>query len=121
MKSWAELADDLKNSNRMQASRMAEFLEHIGYRLEPAEGSAAPMTLSAEEIEQLSEVEHGRWIIERLQSGWRYGAKRDPANKRSPYLVPWSKLSDTVKGYDRGAVASWPGVLAQAGLRLVRK
>jgi hypothetical protein len=66
-------------------------------------------------------MEHGRWIIERLQSGWRYDAKRDPAKKLSPYLVPWSKLTEEVKEYDRTAVASWPGVLAKAGLRIVRR
>ena len=120
MKPWAELTDDLKNSNRMQASRMAGFLERLGYRVEPSDGSA-PVTLDTKEIEQLAEMEHGRWIIERLQSGWRYDAKRDPAKKLSPYLVPWSKLTEEVKEYDRTAVASWPGVLAKAGLRIVRR
>jgi ppGpp synthetase/RelA/SpoT-type nucleotidyltranferase len=121
MKHWAELADDLKNSNRMQASRIVWFLEEIGYRLEPAEGSAPPITLSKPEIEELAEMEHGRWVIERLQSGWHYSAKRDPAKTLSPHLVPWNALSDEVKGYDRNTVASWPSVLAQAGLRIVRR
>jgi hypothetical protein len=120
MKPWADLRDDFKNSNRLQASRIAAFLERIGYRLEPAEGPK-PITLSNEDIEQLAEMEHGRWIIERLQSGWHYDSKRDPAKKLSPYLVPWSKLSDKVKGYDRNAVASWPSVMAQAGLSIVRR
>jgi ppGpp synthetase/RelA/SpoT-type nucleotidyltranferase len=120
MQPWADLRDDLKNSNRMQASRIATFLERVGYRLEPGDGSEA-IALSAKDVDQLAEMEHGRWIIERLQSGWCYGPQRDLANKISPYLVPWRTLSDDVKAYDRNSVSSWPNVMAKAGLRIVPK
>jgi ppGpp synthetase/RelA/SpoT-type nucleotidyltranferase len=121
MKPWAELREDFKNSNRLQASRVAAFLESIGYGIEPAEGQGQVVALSTEQIEHLAEMEHGRWVVERLQAGWNYDAKRDPANKLSPYLIPWSKLSNEVKEYNRNAVASWPASLAQSGLRIVRR
>jgi hypothetical protein len=65
-------------------------------------------------------MEHGRWVIERLQSGWRYGEKRDPSNKLSPFLIPWEDLSKEVRGYDCNAVRAWPARLAEAGLQLSR-
>jgi hypothetical protein len=120
MKPWDELRDDLKNSNRMQAERAAAFLEKIGYHVERAAGAVTPVALNDDEVERLAEMEHGRWVVERLQSGWRYGAKRDPANKLSPYLVPWHELSDGVKDYDRTAARSWPGMLGEAGLQVRR-
>jgi ppGpp synthetase/RelA/SpoT-type nucleotidyltranferase len=120
MMPWDGLRDDLKDSNRDQAERAVAFLERIGYRVERAEGEVTPAELSDAEIERLAEMEHGRWVVERLRSGWRYGAKRDPAKKLSPYLAPWASLSEEVKGWDRNAARCWPAVLGAAGLRLVR-
>lgn len=37
----------------------------------------------------LAEVEHNRWMAERLVSGWRYG---DRAARRRPSFVPWEVL-----------------------------
>jgi len=120
MKPWPELREDLKASNRMQAARAAEFLEAAGYRVRRASGAAAHPELTAAEIDLMAEMEHGRWVVDRLQSGWRFDAKRDPANKLSPYLVGWNELTDDVKGYDRGVVKSWPAILSAAGFEVVR-
>jgi ppGpp synthetase/RelA/SpoT-type nucleotidyltranferase len=120
MQPWDNLREDLKNSNRMQASYAAAFLEEAGYRVEPLSQQMTPSTLSEDEIDRLAEMEHGRWVIERLQSGWRYGEKRDPSNKLSPFLIPWEDLSKEVRGYDCNAVRAWPARLAEAGLQLSR-
>jgi hypothetical protein len=119
MAAWPELREDLKSSNRTQAAWIAGLVERIGYVVEPA-ADASPAPLTAEEVERLAEMEHGRWTAERLGSGWRYGAARDAERKLSPYLAPWTALTEEVKGYDRQAVLLWPGILAAAGLR-VRK
>ena len=120
MKPWSELRDDLKESNRRQAESAAALLERVGYRVERSNQPATPVTLSEADIETLAELEHGRWVVERLESGWRYAGKRDPARKESPYLVPWLELGDEVKGWDRNAVKAWPELLGGSGLRLSR-
>ena len=64
--------------------------------------------------------EHGRWNVERVHEGWRYGPVRDPENKRSPYLVSWDKLEETTRKWDRDVIYKYPETLAEAGLGVVR-
>jgi hypothetical protein len=121
MKPFDELPEDLKASNRMQAERAAGFLEKVGYRvLRERRKSATRIKLSRKEINLMAEMEHGRWVVERLQSGWRFGPERDPAKKISPYLIPWSKLVKEQRNWDRNAVQGWPRILAEAGLQVRR-
>jgi ppGpp synthetase/RelA/SpoT-type nucleotidyltranferase len=120
MKPWPELRPDLKDSNRMQATRAAGFLELAGYRVERTPAPVALPELKPEEIEQMAEMEHGHWVVERIRAGWRFAPNRDAVNKLSPYLVSWHELSEEVKGYDRSAVRAWPGILAAAGLAVIR-
>jgi hypothetical protein len=114
------LAEGFRHSNRMQAAAAAAFLERAGFRIESAEAPVEPLVLTAEEIESLAEMEHGRWVVERLQQGWRYDDVRDTPKKLHPDLVGWAKLPDGVRDWDRSAVRNWPRLLADAGLRVVR-
>jgi len=75
---------------------------------------------SMKEIEKMAVMEHGRWIVERLRAGWRYGPHRRPKEKMSPYLTPWNELPDEVKEYDRIVIREYPEVLAKAGLEVVK-
>jgi hypothetical protein len=70
------------------------------------------VSFTEEEVERLAEMEHGRWNVERLLEGWRYGPKKDVDQKVSPYLLPWSQLSEEVKGWDRNTVRELPKLLA---------
>lgn len=118
MRPWEKLSEDLRNSNRHQVAYAEHALRKVGYGIRQATGKITMPAFSRKEIETMAELEHGRWVVERLASGWNYGPRRDPANKISPWLVPWSELPDAVKGYDRNAVANSPAVLAQAGLEV---
>ena len=68
----------------------------------------------------MSEMEHGRWNVERLRAGWRYGTEKNETARISPYLIPWKDLSKEIKGYDRDAVCDFPGLLWQVGLKVNR-
>ena len=73
------------------------------------------------EVAKLAEMEHERWCDERRSMGWTLApGKKDLVRKTSPYLVPWSKLPDEVKEYDRDAVRRLPEALARAGLQILR-
>jgi ppGpp synthetase/RelA/SpoT-type nucleotidyltranferase/predicted NUDIX family NTP pyrophosphohydrolase len=120
---WPLLRDDFKESNRHQAACSADILRKAGFEVVPSELPASEIPLpefTSDDIEPMAEMEHGRWNVERLNSGWRYGEKKDEERKVSPYLVSWQNLPETVKVYDRQAVQTWPRILAQAGLQ-VRK
>ncbi len=115
---WNELREDLKASNRDQAADIPQKLKAIGYRLVPQpEGEIDPKEFTPEQIEELAEREHQRWMRERENAGWRLGPK-NVEDRTSPYLVPWTELSEDVKDYDRHAVRILPSILAKADFRI---
>jgi ppGpp synthetase/RelA/SpoT-type nucleotidyltranferase len=120
MQLFDKLTPDLQDSNRAQAQRAAGFLERVGYRVQRASGAAPLPVLTRDEIDRMAEMEHGRWVVERLESGWRYGRNRDPEKKQSPFLVPWTELTEEQRDWDRNAGREWPRILAEAGLEIVR-
>lgn len=121
MMPWKELREDLRDSNRQQAAYAEDVLRKLGYGLRPTtKRKVARPSFKASEVEAMAEMEHGRWVVERLGNGWKYGSKRDALNKISPHLVSWNDLPDEVKEYDRKAVLGWPKIFAQAGLEIRR-
>lgn len=121
---WKLLREDFKHSNRHQASCAADILRRSGFdviEVKPGTNQIPLPEFTQEEIERMAEMEHGRWNVERLDTGWRLGDKKDEARKLSPYLVPWKDVPEAIKDYDRQAVRTWPGILAQAGLQVTRR
>lgn len=55
-------------------------------------------------IEQLSEQVHKTWMANRIQEGWSYGPKRNDFLKQTPCIVPYEKLPEIEKEYDRNTV-----------------
>ena len=71
------------------------------------------------EIETMAEIEHERWITERVARGWSKGP-RDDAARSHPALVPWSDLPEAEREKDREVVRAIPALLAEAGYVVVR-
>jgi hypothetical protein len=117
MQPWNRLDETFKMSNRMQAAYAEQVLARHGYAVQ-ASPSPTLIEFKPTEVETMAEMEHGRWVVERLASGWKYGPNRDPVQKISPYLVPWKDLSMRVQEYDRKVIRSWPKLLAKAGLEI---
>jgi ppGpp synthetase/RelA/SpoT-type nucleotidyltranferase len=117
---WERLDDSLKASNRDQIRRSIEVLRAGGFTVQPIMSGARVREFGTEEIEVLAEAEHGRWVLERLDGGWQTGPVKDVAQKRSPHLVPWDRLTDDVKEWDRRAVRGFSRRLAEAGLAITR-
>ncbi len=123
MQPWSELAEGFKRSNRSQADDIIHKLERVrcGYRpLRVGDGKPAAFQFTKKELELLSEGEHERWMKERTDAGYTYGSLRDEARKTHPYLIPWSKLSEKIKEYDRQTVRGIPDFLAGAGFEVYR-
>jgi ppGpp synthetase/RelA/SpoT-type nucleotidyltranferase len=124
LKLWKDLPPTYKDANREQAAYAVRILEVAGYSVR--EVQTAPVifkSFTPEEIELMAELEHGRWNIERLHDGWRYGKTKDEDKRLNPCLVCWKDLPDGdtgVKKYDRQAVAAFPEILAKAGLEVYR-
>lgn len=122
LRAWEELDESLRASDRDQAGDIGRKLASIGCAAVPAEQARSePVQFEPGEIEMLARLEHARWVEERLRQGWRPGPRRDVAERRSPYLVPWEELSEKVRDLDRDSVRAIPRLLAEVGLLIVRR
>lgn len=115
---WADLPEQLRASNRAQASDVATKIRATHRVLVPDDGDP-PDVFTDAEVDHLGHLEHDRWTSERLAAGWTAGP-RDAHARTSPYLVPWEELDEDVREVDRQFVRALPAVLADAGLVLRR-
>ena len=102
---------------------VARKLAEVGCAVEPMTDwdTAEAFTFAPQELEKLAQTEHERWIKERQAKGWRYApGPKNLKTRTTPYLVPWSELSDQVKDYDRDAVRQLPSALTGVGLQIRR-
>ena len=51
--------------------------------------------------EQLATNVHEVWAAERISEGWQYGETHDYEQKYHPCLVPYDRLPESEKEYDR--------------------
>lgn len=117
---WEQLDETYKQANLGQADHLFVKLREVGCRAVPKSTKASSVKLSKDEIERLARLEHGRWVVDRLRDGWRYGATRDNDRKIHPALLPWEKLSQEDQEKDREAARQLPELLAKIGLRATR-
>ena len=115
---WNDLPSYLRYSNCAQADRICEKVHRAGYVVDTC-GSAAPVArFTREELDIMAQMEHGRWVVERLEGGWTPGPGRDARRKISPYLVPWQTLPEDVKDKEREMVRAIPRLLAEIGYQV---
>ncbi len=118
---WKNLKEYLKESNRQQASQILDKLNLIKCSIRKVKNrEIALMKFSKKEIEVMAELEHARWVVERLSDGWKPAKIKDVSKKLSPYLVAWELLSNDIKELDRDTVRKIPEYLAKAGLEIYR-
>lgn len=120
MRPWETLGCTYQKSNSEQAKYAKLILEACGFIVRPKAQPKIRVTFTRKEIERMAEMEHGRWNVERIRDGWRYGRPRDDNRKLHDCLVSWKELSEDIKHYDRIAVRQFPEVLARAGLEVGR-
>lgn len=117
---WEELDESLKDSNRQQADQIPEKLRRIRCGFAPTSDTKPQLIeFTEDEIEILAEMEHERFVAERLHAGWTLG-DRDPELKMTPYLVTWKDLPAEVKRYDYDTVRGMPEFMADAGFEIYR-
>jgi ppGpp synthetase/RelA/SpoT-type nucleotidyltranferase len=123
MRPWEHLDRDIKASNIGQAAYAAEILRRAGYEVRQVKGKIEPYQFGPDEdelVEQMAEMEHGRWNVERLRSGWKYGKQKDEDKRISPFLRPWRELPEKTKEWDRQFVRQWPQLLAECEMEVSR-
>jgi len=122
---WDKLKVTYQTANLEQARYAVEILRAAGFEVRPKEGGPGAITSFAGEhrqpdVARMAELEHGRWNIERLRAGWRFGPKRDNDKKTHDCLVSWQDLPDDIREYDRTSIRAFPEILGRAGLEIFR-
>ena len=91
---WGKLPKDLRDANVAQAAGIGAKLEAINAVVVPESAEASDFSFTPEEVEGLAELEHKRWMNERIAQGWSYGPKRDNRRKIHPDLQEWDALDE---------------------------
>ena len=71
--------------------------------------------------EAIAENVHEVWAAERRAQGWTYGVQRDDAKKQTPCLVPYSRLSDNEKVFDRNTAMDTLKLVKKLGYDIVKR
>jgi len=117
---WRALPEQFRISNRRQADHIGIKLAQAGLRMQPSDYPQR-LNFTPAETELLAKLEHRRWLIERRLLGWTYGKKRDDQKLVNPNLLEWERLPESIRTYNREAVAALPQILAAAGFEIQRK
>jgi tetratricopeptide (TPR) repeat protein len=120
MRPWKDLLKTFKRANKKQAKYAIEIIRSAGFDVRKSNGIPTKFKFNEDDVEKMAEMEHGRWNIERLCDGWRYGRIRDDTRRVHDCLVSWRDLPEDVRDYDRKSVRAFPGILAKAGLEISR-
>ncbi len=129
MEPWERLDEEYKYSNRHQANHIAVKLRAVDCVLAPltdwdaAEGFEFFDDESEDEIDEielLAQMEHERWMEERISRGWKEGPRNRDA-KTTPFLVPWDELPPYAQDNARNTARVLPQVLSLAGFQIVRR
>ena len=124
MADWDDLKELYKENIRSQIRYLGERFDRFntGIGLRPILPGAADTIsdLYGPVLEQLSVLEHQRWLLDKLSNGWSYG-KLDLQLRQHPDMVPYEQLDESVKDYIRASLRNIPTYLKEIGYELYRK
>jgi hypothetical protein len=82
--------------NKAELKELEEFLREKNI-------SHAEYLSILEDIELIADIEHDRWITERIIGGWNYSdiPKKDESQLLHPDIKPYNELTENTKMYDR--------------------
>jgi ppGpp synthetase/RelA/SpoT-type nucleotidyltranferase len=117
---WEKLDKEFQDSNRKQASHLLSHLQRIHIEAYLSGPDEPLLELTTEEKDELAQMEHGRWNLEKLHNGWKFGPVREDENRIHPLLRPWEQLPEDVKNQNRDTAGDIPKLLRTIGLGLRR-
>lgn len=71
--------------------------------------------------EAIAEHAHDVWAAERQAQGWTYGPQRNDDLKQTPCMVPYSKLPENEKTFDREMAMNTIKLLKKLGYDIVKR
>ncbi len=120
LKAYLELPEDEKEQNRNNVRDIPNKLAIVGYAMLPARGNETPGKFTNDEIEKLAEMEHERWMQQKLNMGWKYAKGTNKSKKLHKDLVPWHDLSHDEQEKDRALIKGIPRIIQKSGYTMVK-
>ncbi len=136
---------DEVSQNYHNARKIPEKLAAVGFSIVPLGVNLPAAELNAEEREEISRMEHIRWVRHHIDKGWSYAPKKEKPAKRHDALVPWDDeetqnvelvygkkyafkmgtgkdeiLSDHYRKLDRVITMAIPWILETVGYKIVK-
>ena len=100
----------------VSSKAMEEYIPH------PIDLSDVELTPDLVELrEAIAENAHEVWAANRYAEGWRYGLQRDDVQKLHPDMIPYSKLPEGEKEYDREMAMKTIKLLKKLGYDLIKR
>ena len=91
----------------------------VEYRPHPISTAGVELSSDIRDLtELLARNAHEIWAQQRLAEGWKYGPLRNDASREHPGLVPYEKLPETEKEYDRKMALETLKVIVALGYRI---
>jgi len=117
---YKELPEAFKEQNRQNVRDIPGKLAIAGYVMIPARSNERPFNFPGEPLRRLAELEHERWMQDKLANGWTYAPVTDKDKKQNCCLVAWKDLPEEEQKKDIDLVRGIPKILARAGYAIVK-
>jgi hypothetical protein len=72
-------------------------------------------------VEELAKNVHEVWSQGRISDGWTYGKMRNDTLRQHPCLVPYEKLPESEKDYDRHTAIATIQFILHQGFTITKK
>ena len=94
-------------------------MKGIMYTPKPIDTSSIKLSDDLEELkEQIAKNVHDVWALQRINEGWSYGEKKNSDLKQTPLLVPYEKLPESEKEYDRNTAYETLKLIIKLGYKI---
>jgi hypothetical protein len=94
----------------------------LDYKPAPRDTSQVVLPAGIGELtELLAKNAHENWAALRIAEGWRHGPRRDDALREHPSLVPYERLPESEKEYDRRTALETIKTILSLGYRIERR
>lgn len=120
---WDLLPEERKDSYRNKVRTLEIFMNSFGFKISTKSAiKNKTIQFTNVECQKLAEIEHSRWLADRILAGWRYQEGNRINNlKKNPLLVEWSKLSERSKNSNIKQIQDIPEILSSCNLIIERK
>ena len=90
------------------------------YKPQPVDTSEVSLPYELIKLtDKLAENTHEVWAAGRIKEGWTYGETRNDKKKTNPFIVPYDKLPDSEKEYDKNTSIETIKLILKLGYRIL--